>query len=169
MPLIKVTDKSLDLTDNSISISKLASTPSDTFSLVFCHSVMNTPTASTSYYFGGFGNSSPATSTSNISKRILAPYGATAYLATLAMLAGTAGSIGGSTFSIQNSSNGTSNTLTNNFSHNLTDDNVLLNGFTPFTFSAGDRLAVNWATPSWTTAPLNVSHVLTLWCKKAIG
>jgi hypothetical protein len=130
-------------------------TPRGKINLLFGHDSVS-PVDSTTYYIGGQFNLSPTTSASD-GRRLISPV--TGYITQVSIsetVGGTLGTSEVSTFTINNTTQATSSTITSTatFDASSSLQNYILSS--PLYVVNGDKLEIRWVTPTWVTNPTTV-------------
>ena len=171
MPLIKATDKIIDLANASIGLAKLAQTPSDVFSITFGHDATDV-TSNGTRRFGSVLSDSASGSTADLSRQAISPLAGTLVAANIIFSRGsTGGSAINHTITLNNQTSGTLTVLSNTIDYaNNTSFNSVYSSFSPaVTVAANDVLSMNWTIPTLTTYPVNVRNVVILWFKRVLA
>ncbi|NBN98725.1 MAG: hypothetical protein EBV19_05725 [Flavobacteriia bacterium] len=171
MPLIKATEKIVNLANGSIGLEKLNQTPSDLFMISLCHE-STSPTASGTYRFGQFPTLIAGTLSSNLTRQVVVPYAGNLVAASISFsrLDTAGGSAGTSQMIINNLTSSLSTTLSSSLDYaNNASFNAVYTSFSQFSVAANDVISGNWVVPAYTTFPQSVRHVVNLWFKRILA
>jgi hypothetical protein len=171
MPLIKATDKIIDLANASIALTKLTQTPSDVFSITFGHDATDI-TSNGTKRFGSVLSDTLSASSSDLSRQAICPLAGTLVAANIIFSRGNSGgSAGNFTLTLNNQTSAVLTILSSTVDYlNNTSFNSVYSSFNPaVTVAANDVLSMNLIVPTLATYPINVRNVVILWFKRILA
>ena len=171
MPLIKATDKVIDLANGSVNLEKLLQTPSDVFSLTFGHDSVDVTNNGTQR-FGSIVSDRPTNSTADTSRQTICPLAGTLIAANIVFSRGaTGGTATNHSIILNNQTTSVLTTLSSTIDYaNNAGFNAVYTSFSPaVTVAANDILSMNWVVPNLATYPVNVRNVVILWFKRILA
>lgn len=168
MPLIKATDKVLNLTNGSVALNKLTQTPSDVFCITLGHDSVS-PTANT-YRFGTIYQLAPVTTVGDASRSVISPFTGDLVAASIAFNRSATGSAGNCSIIIANTSAGSTVTISNTLDYfNNQSFNAVYTSLSSFSVNIGDVIVGQWVVPTLATYPTSVRHSVLLWFKRILA
>jgi hypothetical protein len=171
MPLIKATDKVIDLANGSIDLGKLIQTPSDVFSLTFGHDSVDVTNNGTQR-FGSVVTDRPSNATADTSRQTICPLAGTLIAANIIFSRGaTGGTATNHTITLNNQTSSVLTVLSSTIDYaNNASFNAVYTSFSPaVTVAVNDILSMNWIVPNLATYPVNVRNVIVLWFKRILA
>jgi hypothetical protein len=172
MPIIKATDKVLDLSNGSVSLTKLQQVVSDVFCINLGHDSVS-PTANT-YRFGQLYQLAPVTGVGDPSRNVIVPFSGDLVAATIVYSRNATGTSGNCSLSVANvTTGGAAFTITNSLNYFSTQNfNAIYTSFVSsgtFSISAGDTITAEWVVPTLATYPTAIRHSFSLWFKRVLA
>ena len=170
MPLIKATDKIIDLANGSVQLAKLAQLNSDVFTIVAGHDTTS-PSAGSTFRFGSVFTLSAVTSTTDTARQIVVPFTGTLVAANIAFNRAGTGTAGNFTMLVNNQTSSTQTNISTTLDYfNNQSFNAIYSSFSPtFNVTANDVISLNWVVPTLATYPTSVRHTVVLWFKRVLA
>lgn len=170
MPLIRATDKIIDLANGSVALSKLSQVASDVFTVVCGHDTTSITSAGT-YRFGSVFTLSATTTAGDVARQVVIPFTGNLVAANISFNRSGTGSAGNFTMAINNQTAAVSTNIATNLDYfNNQSFNAIYSSFSPaFSVTANDVVAMNWIAPSLATYPTSVRHTVVLWFKRILA
>lgn len=169
MPLIKATDKVLDLANGSVALNKLVQTPSDVFCITLGHD-SSSPTSGNTYRFGTIYQLGPVTTVGDVSRAVISPFSGNLVAASISFNRTGAGSAGNCSMIVANTTAGTNVTISSTLDYFTNSNfNSVYTSLSSFSVNIGDTLVGQWVVPTLTTYPTAVRHSVLLWFKRILA
>jgi len=147
---------------NTVIISGITVNPKQTIALFFGHDSLS-PGDTQTYYIGNAINLTAPISGSDGRRVIIPKTGNIVRVDICQNIGGSNGSSESSTFTINNTTQSTSSTITTSYVYSASSANIAYNLVTPLPVTVGDKVEIVWSTPAWATNPTTVRQQMNVY------